>query len=196
VSKYLDKVIKEMANYANMGMPDGEGAMGMGSVSNMGMRGAHKGKAVKAYKLNDILRYRNAAEEEEGFDDMEGMDDEGMGDEFGSDDDMGGDTQELQQFFTDNPEPSDEEIAMYAEEHDMDLQGMRSAVYALIQSLLPDSEEGMDDEGMDDEFGSDEATGDDMDFSVSGDTGERPAKNEFEERMYRNRYGKRSDRRR
>jgi len=60
----------------------------------------------------------------------------------------------------------------------MGLQAMRQAVYDLIQSLLPDDEEGMDD-GMDDEM---DAGSDDMDFSVSGDTGERPAKNEFEER--------------
>lgn len=166
MSKYLDKVIEEMGNYGDMGMPDGEGAMGMGSVSNMGMRGGHQGKAMKAYKLNDVLRRRNQAEEEEGMGDMEGMDDY-------ESDDMGADTEELKQFFMDNPEPADEEIAQYAEEKGMDLEEMRKAVYALIQSLLPDAEEGMDDEmdSMDDE--------DSIDFSVSSDTGERPASNEL-----------------
>jgi len=184
MSKYLDKVIKEMKDYGNMGMPNGEGAMGMGSVEPIGgLRGGRNGKKViKAYELNDVLRTRNRAEEEEGMDDYESMDDmSGMDDMEGMDD--GGNNEELQQFFTDNPEPSDEEIAMYAEEHDMDLQAMRKAVYSLIQSLLPDSEEGMDDmEGMDAEADMGDEEG--LDFSVSGDTGERPAKNEFEERQY------------
>lgn len=162
MAKYLDKVIKEMRDYGSMGIPDGEGAMGMGSVSNMGMRGTHRGKAIKAYKLSDILRFRNQAEEEEDFNGMNDYES----------DDMGGDTEELKQFFMDNPEPSDEEIAMYAEEKDMDLQDMRKAVYALIQSLLPDDdEEGMDVSGEMDDEGS-------MDFSVRSDTGERPASNE------------------
>jgi len=151
------------------------------------MRGGHQGKAVKAYKLNDILRTRNRAEEEEDFSDMDGE----MGDMNGDMDMDDGNNEELQQFFTDNPTPSDEEIAMYADEHEMDLEGMRQAVYSLIQSLLPDSEEGMDDE-MDGEVEIDNEEGD-MDFDVRSDTGERPAKNEFEERSY----GRRStDRRR
>jgi len=80
-------------------------------------------------------------------------------------DDMENGTEELKQFFMDNPEPADEEIAMYAEEHGMDLQDMRQAVYRLIQSLLPSDEEGIDD--------------DEMDISIRGDTGERPASNEM-----------------
>lgn len=161
MSKYLEKVIEEMRSYNDMGMPDGEGSMGMGSVSTLGMRGGHQGKAIKAYKMNDILRSRNQAEEEEGLDSVDNMDDY-------ESDDMGDNTEELKQFFMDNPTPSDEEISIYAEEKGMDLEEMRQAVYALIQSLLPDEEEGMD--SMDDE--------DSIDFSVSGDTGERPATNE------------------
>jgi len=167
MSKYLKKVIEEMGNYSDMGMPDGEGSMGMGSVGTVGMRGAGCGdKKIKAYKLNDLLRTRNRAEEEEGLEDI---DPNAMDDEMGMNDENG--TEELKQFFISNPEPADEEIATYAEDHGMDLQEMRSAVYALIQSLLGD-EEGMDDE-MD--MGDEE----DMDFSVSGDTGEKPASNEM-----------------
>lgn len=168
MSKYLKQVIEEMGSYSEMGMPDGEGAMGMGSVAPMGMRGGHQGKAIKAYKLNDVLRHRNQAEEEEGLSDMEGMDDY-------ESDEMDDGVEELKQFFMDNPEPSDEEISMYAEEKGMDLQEMRKAVYSLIQSLLPDDEEGMDDpeaDSMDDS--------DSLDFNVSGDTGERPASNEMD----------------
>lgn len=172
MAKYLDKVIKEMADYSNMGMPDGAGACGMGSVKSMGMRGGHQGKKMRVFKE---LQFRNQAEEEEdsmnGMDDMDsmnGMDD--MGDMNG-DMDMGmddGHTEELTQFFTDNPAPSDEEIAMQAEELGLDLEGMRKAVYALIQSLLPSDEEdngsmdvemdmdmGDDETGMDDEMPSD-----------------------------------------
>lgn len=168
MSKRLDEIIEEMGNYSDMGMPDGQGAMGMGTAAPMGglRGGSSDGRPkLKAYKLNDVLRSRNRAEEEEGLDgidtDMEdtGMDDMGMEDEGG--------TAELKQFFTDNPEPSDDEISAYAEEHDMDLQEMRLAVYRLIQSLLPSDEEDMGDE-------------DSMDFSVSGDTGERPASNELD----------------
>ncbi len=55
-------------------------------------------------------------------------------------------------------------------------------------------EEGMD--GMDDmgdEMSMDSEGGDELDFSVTGDTGEKPPRKEFEERIYGRR---RSDRRR
>jgi len=139
VAKYLDKVIEEMNDYSSMGMPDGEGSMGMGTPQSMGVRGSRRGdKKLKAYKLNDLLdpRNRNRAEEEE-----DGMD---MDAEMGDMDN--GHTEELKSFFMDNPSPSDEEVAMKAEEMGLDLEGMRKAVYALIQSLLPSDEEDMDND--------------------------------------------------
>ena len=170
MSKYLDKVIEEMGSYSDMGMPDGQGSMGMGTAAPMGgLRGGRCGdgkQKITAYKLNDILRSRARAEEEEGMEDM----DAGMDADMSMDTDMDMEengTEELKQFFIDNPEPADEEIAAYAEEHGMDLEEMRIAVYQLIQSLLPSDEEGMDDE-------------DSIDFEVSGDTGERPATNELD----------------
>ncbi len=266
MSKYLSNVIKEMNDYGNMGLPDGEGSMGMGSQAPTGkLKDAFK---MQQLKTNQMLRRRSQAEEEEdrgmgGPDDMsaqadlDGMGDEGsmdgemgdemsmgdeegmdgmdgemgsmdgeMGDEEGMDDEMGteDDVAQLQQFFTDNPEPSDQDISQYADENGMDLGGMRSAVYALIGSLIQQSggdgsageefdwlgggdsalgtdgeDDGMgDEEGMGDEMDSmddgsmdgmeDDGETSEMDFSVPGDTGERPAKKEFEEK----RYGRRS----
>jgi len=169
VAKYLDKVIKEMADYSNMGMPDGDNTQGMGSVKSMGMRGGHQGKKLRVYKeINPLLRDRSQREEEEDsmeYDDMDsmnGMDDMGdMNGDMGMDD---GHTEELTQFFTDNPSPSDEEIAMQADDLGLDLEGMRKAVYALIQSLLPSDEEGNGsmDVDMDMDMGDDDmAMGDD-----------------------------------
>jgi len=228
VSKYLDNVIKEMNNYADMGLPDGEGSMGMGSRAPTGkLKDAFK---MQQLKTNQMLRRRNQAEEEEGSmgsdDDMsaqagvdsmgdealQGIDgevDAGMDGEvdagmdgnvdagMGTEDDVAS----LQQFFTDNPNPSDQEISQYAEENGMNLGGMRSAVYALIQSLLPndsesstkfnwlgsDTEDDLDADDLDADD-HDENTPDDMNdemnFSVPGDTGERPPKKEFEEHNY------------
>lgn len=144
MSKYLDKVIEEMGNYSEMGLPDGEGSMGMGTPGR-----AQGGRVTDAYKLNSLLRNRNRAEQQEDtLDDMEG----GMGDEMGDyEGDMNGDlegegdVEEIKSFFMDNPDPSDEEVMQYAEENGMDMQEMRKAVYRLIQSLLPSDEEGMDD---------------------------------------------------
>lgn len=237
MSRFLDSVISEMNNYADMGMPDGEGSMGMGSAPTGKLKDAYK---MKQLKVNNMLRNRNAAEEEE-MDAAMGDMDAAMGDDMGSMDDMGGEDEmsmdmdggdgggmfgdmeggagepsdELKQFFTDNPSPSDEEISQYAQEKGIDMQGMRTAVYDLIQSLMGSDggedyefgelgdEEGTDDEmsmgdeeGMDDEMsmGDEGGEGDDeMNFSVPGDTGERPPKKEFEERIYGRR---RSDRRR
>ncbi len=172
MAKYLDKVIKEMNNYGEMGLPDGTGSMGMGSVSPMALRGGNQGKAIKAYKLNDVLRHKNQAEEEEGLNDTEGMNDY-------ESDDMDNNTEELKQFFIDNPEPADEEIAAYAEEKGIDLQQLRKDVYALIQSLLQDDEDNMDDYESDDEPTDDFDNDNDIDFSVTSDTGERPATNEI-----------------
>lgn len=161
----LKEVIEEMGGYSDMG--------GMRSADSIGMMGRpNNGNKLKAYKLSDLLdpRNRNRAEEEE---DLEPMDDMDM--DMDMDTDMnaeGDDVEETKQFFLDNPEPSDEDIAMYAEERGMDMEDMRKAVYRLIRSLLatesPDDEMDVD---MDDE--------DSLDFSVSGDTGERPATNEL-----------------
>jgi len=161
VSKNLKKVIEEMGGYAGMGS-GGESNMGMRSAGTVGVMGGHHSKdnKLKAYKLSDLLQSRLNSDEEEDLGDID-TDVDGM------DDDMGDDNvEELKQFFIDNPAPADEEIAAYAEAHNMDLEEMRQAVYSLIQSLLPDDEEDMGDE-------------DSMDFSVSGDTGERPASNEM-----------------
>lgn len=224
-----------MNNYGNMGMPDGEGSMGMGSQAPTGkLKDAFK---IQQLKTNHMLRRRSQAEEEEpgmgGQDDMSAMagadsmgdqddyaggEEGGMNDQMGMDDGMGSedDVAALQQFFTDTPEPSDQEISQYAQENGMDMQGMRSAVYALIKSLIQSSgataagEEfdwlGSDDEkfggdesdpeGMgDEEYGMDDGSEggtDELNFSVPGDTGERPAKKEFEERKF----GRRSSDRR
>jgi len=161
MAKYLDRVIKEMQQYSDMGMPDGEGVMGMGDTSSLGMRGRRSDVKLKAYKLNDILQRRNRAEEEEL--DMYSMNNKPN-------------VVELKQFFMDTPSPTDEEIADYAEQHGMDLQDMRQAVYALIQSLLPSD----DMQDIDSEMGSDMNGDDEIAFSVRSDTGERPAGNEID----------------
>lgn len=149
MAKYLDKVIEEMGNYSEMGMPDGEGSMGMGTPSH-----GEGGRVTNAYKLNSLLRRRNQGEQQEDtLDDMEGGTSDEMGDYEG---DMNGegDVEEIKSFFMDNPNPSHEEVMQYAEEHGMDMEEMRQAVYRLIQSLLPSDEEGMDDyEDMGDEEG-------------------------------------------
>lgn len=168
MSKYLDKVIEEMGDYGDMGHPTGETSMGMGSATPMGIMGGCTGKKkIKAYKLRDLLQQRTRAEEEEDLGDI-GDEEAGMDGEFGMDGEANGnDVEELKQFFIDNPFPSHEEIAAYAEEHGMDMEEMRSSVYELIQSLLSNDEEDMGNE-------------DSMDFSVSSDTGERPASNEMD----------------
>jgi len=145
MSKYLDKVIEEMGDYGDMGHPTGETSMGMGSASSMGIMGGCNGgqKKIKAYKLRDLLQQRTRAEEEEDLSDIDN-EENGMDDEANSND-----IEELKQFFMDNPEPADEEIAAYAEEHGMDLEEMRLAVYELIQSLLGDEEQPDDEMDMD-----------------------------------------------
>jgi len=184
MSKYLDKAIKEMRNYGDMGLPDGENGGGMGS----------KNPVVNAYKMNNILRRRQAAEEEEmnidqGMRDAEMPDDEEM--DMGAEDagmemdmDMGGeeemgmgdevDTEEMKAFFQDNEAPSDEEVQQYADERGIDMEQMRQEVYALIQSLLGDSDpvgDGEEDMGMD--AMDDEADmGDEIEFSAPMDGGE------------------------
>ena len=183
----LDKAIKEMKSYGDMGLPDGENGGGMGSENPV----------VNAYRMNNILRRRNQAEEEEmnidgGMRDADmpdgdeaRMDDKdydmdmdmdmphGDHDEMDNEEGLGmddeGDTEEMRSFFQDNPAPSDDEVMQYAEERGMDMEQMRQEVYALIQSLLGgedpvgDGEEDMGDEmGMDDEQGMD----DELEFSV------------------------------
>ncbi len=106
---------------------------------------------------------------EEGLGDdmgMEGgMDPDGaMGDEMGMGDE-GADSSEMQQFFSDNPTPSDEEVAQYAQERGIDMEQMRQEVYALIQSLLDTQGGEGDTDG--DLFGGIEAGGEEMDM---GDT--------------------------
>lgn len=214
---FLDKAIKEMRSYGDMGVPDGENGMGMGDTK---MIPQGKGnKVVNAYKMNDILRKRNQAEEEEmnmssgmnggmsgeqypPADEEEGLSpeefqdqlagEEGMGDEMGMDMEMGGmddgmgdegmgdesGAEEMRQFFTDNPTPSDEEIAQYAQERGIDMQQMRQEVYTLIQSLLDTQAGGEDMEGgmfgdIEVPGGDEEMAGgiDDMDGEMSGDMG-------------------------
>ena len=165
MSKYLEQVIKEMSDYGSMGLPSGETGMGMGSVApvgNGGLRGAQTGSEIKAYKLNDLLGQHRRAEEEEF--DMENDEHNAPG---------AYDLDALKQFFITNPEPSDGEIHQYASDNNMDLDEMRKAVYALIGSLIgmeTDVPADVDNDIADDEF----------DFSVSGDTGERPATNELD----------------
>lgn len=164
----LDKAIKEMKNYGDMGLPDGENGGGMGSSNPI----------VNAYRMNNILRRAAMADEEEmkidgGMRDADMPDDEaemddkdykmdipgneaGMevdnmdGDEMGMDDEV--DTEEMKAFFQDNAAPSDEEVQEYADERGIDMEQMRQEVYALIQSLLGgedpvgDGEEDMGDE--------------------------------------------------
>ncbi len=205
---FLDKAIKEMRSYGDMGIPDGENGQGMGDTQ-MIPQGKGGKKVVNAYKLNNILRNRNQAEEEEmnmtsgmnggmsgeqypqdgedeglspeefqnqlagedGLGDEMGMDTEmGMGDEMGMDDGQA-DSGEMQQFFTDNPAPSDEEISQYAQERGIDMQQMRQEVYALIQSLL-DTQGGEDMEGgMFGDIGMDSEMGDEMDSEMGDEEG-------------------------
>ena len=200
----LDKAIKEMKSYGDMGLPDGENGGGMGSENPV----------VNAYRMNNILRRRNQAEEEEmnidggmrdadmpdgdearmddkdyGMDmdmDMPPGDHEEMDNEvgLGMDDDV--DTEEMRSFFQDNPAPSDDEVMQYAEERGMDMEQMRQEVYALIQSLLGgedpvgDGEENMDydEQGMDDED-----MGDEIEFSapMGGKEDEYDVRDEEEE---------------
>lgn len=138
----MDDVIKEMSDYSNLGLPNGEGSMGMGTPGR-----AEGGRIKDAYKINSLLRNRNAGEQQEDtLDDMDGAGE--MDFEVGNDGDMEaeGNVEEIKAFFMDNPDPSDEEVMQYAEENGMDMQEMRKAVYSLIQSLLPSDEEGMDDD--------------------------------------------------
>ena len=177
MSKYLDKAIKEMKSYGDMGLPDGETSGGMGDTS--------KNPVVNAYRMNNILRRRAAADEEEmnidgGMRDAEMPDDdearmddkdydmdmpgdeEAMGmdmsvdiDDIGDEDNGEVDTEELKQFFQDNPSPSDDEIVQYAQERGIDMEQMRQEVYALIQALLGEQDPVGDGEA-DAEFADDE----------------------------------------
>ena len=206
----LDKVIKEMKSYGDMGLPDGENGGGMGS----------KNPVVNAYRMNNILRRRQRAEEEEmnidggmrdadmpDDDDESYMDDkdykmdmdmttppgdhEEMDNEEGLGMDDEGDTEEMKSFFQDNPAPTDDEVMQYAEERGIDMEQMRQEVYALIQSLLGgedpvgDGEEdmGYDDEGMGDE----EDMGDEIDFSAPMNGEEDEYDEEEEPKMQANR---------
>ena len=176
MSKFLDKALKEMRSYGEMGLPDGETSGGMGDTS--------KNPVVNAYRMNKILRHRQKAEEEEfnidgGMRDAEMPDDEmdmdaaccddemDMDMEMGSDEEMGGDidTEELKAFFQENPSPSDEEITAFAEERGVDMQQMRQEVYALIQELLGGQDPVGDGEA-DAEFADDEGADDEIEFSA------------------------------
>jgi len=147
--------------------------------------------ANSAQSMNDRLRHHARAEDEEedgmnfdmgggehypSDDEMGGMEDEmnqtsmndmgdmDMGDvEMGMDDCGDVDVEEVKNFFSDNPSPSDEEIAQYAGERGIEMDQLRQEVYALIQSLL--DVEGGEEMGMDDEM----AGVDDMDGMDSGD---------------------------
>jgi len=187
MSKFLDKAIKEMKDYGDMGLPDGENGGGMGS----------KNPVVNAYRMNNILRRRQQAEEEEmnidgGMrdadmpdDDEAHMDDkdykmdmdmttppgdhEEMDNEqgLGMDDEV--DTEEMKSFFQDNTAPSDEEVQQYADERGIDMEQMRQEVYALIQSLLGDTDpvgDGEEDMGDEMDMGGEEDMGDEIEFSA------------------------------
>lgn len=179
MAKYLDKVIEEMGNYSEMGMPTGEGAMGMGVPYK-----SEGGRVKDAYKINSILRNRNHAEQQEDtVDDVEIE----PGDEMNDYEDNMNDednVEEIKTFFMDNPDPSDQEVMQYAEEHDMDMQEMRKTVYRLIQSLLSSDEENMDDY---DKMGNDEGNVS-MDMDMGGDDENRMSGHE--EREIRMRSGR------
>ncbi len=203
---HLDKAIKEMRSYGDMGIPDGENGQGMGDTQPI-PDGKGRNKVVDAYKMNSILRNRNRAEEEEmnltsgmnggmsgeqypqdeegdeGLSPDEFQDqlagEEGLGDDMGMEMDMdmemGGEegdgaNDEMKNFFTDNPTPSDDEIAQYAQERGMDMEQMRQEVYALIQSLLDTQAGGDAVDG--DMFGGIEADGEmEMDGDMSDEDG-------------------------
>lgn len=203
MSKFLDDAIKEMKNYGDMGLPDGENGGGMGSQES-------KNPVVNAYRMNNILRRQQRAEEEESFMDIDGGmrdaempdDEEGMGGEEGGmemdmepmDNEQGlgmdgeGDTEEMKAFFQDNPAPSDEEVMQYADERGIDMEQMRQEVYELIQSLLGDSDpvgDGEEEGGMemDMDMGDDEEDmGDEIEFSapMNKNMEERPRDEEEE----------------
>lgn len=60
----------------------------------------------------------------------------------------------MKAFFQDNAAPSDEEVQQYADERGIDMEQMRQEVYALIQSLLGDSDPvGDGEEDMGDDMG-------------------------------------------
>jgi len=141
--------------------------------------------------LNDRLRHHTRAEEEEN--DMNY--DMGGGEDYPSDEEMGGmedeinqtsmndmsmddmgmdvgedgvDIEEVKNFFTDNPSPTDEEIAQYAGERGIEMDQLRQEVYALIQSLL-DAAKGDEEMGMDDTQGMDDMDGMSSDDDMSAD---------------------------
>lgn len=172
MGKILDKVLSEMRDYSEMGLPTGETGMGMGDVPPDMRRHAGMGdKVKKAYRMNDILRHRGRAEEEEVSQ---------YDDQYDDYDNQSIDIEELKSFFKENPYPSDEEVIAFAEEHGIDMEEMRQAVYALIQELLGGDEEYDSEPDFDeDDYGSsDEYSDDEFSFDVSSDTGERPARNE------------------
>ena len=154
MSKRLNKIIEEMGGYGDMGLPDGEHAMGMGTPTAEVPRQTGENILKAVHKL---IKLRHKAEEEEDLDDV----DTNMDMDMEMDDENG--VEEIKQFFLDNPEPSDEDIEAYAEEHGLDMDEMRQVVYSLIRELLgteaPDDEApvgDMDDMAMDDEMADDE----------------------------------------
>lgn len=191
MSKFLDSAIREMKNYGDMGLPDGENGGGMGSSKN---------PVVDAFRMNSILRRRQQAEEEEmnmeqgmrddempddemGMDGEEGgmemdMDMEPMDNEQGLGMDDEGDTEEMKAFFQDNPAPTDDEVMQYAEERGIDMEQMRQEVYTLIQSLLGDQDpvgDGEEEGGMEmdmDMGDGEEDMGDEIEFSAPMDSGD------------------------
>ncbi len=177
MAKYLDKVIEEMGKYSEMGLPDGEGSMGMGTPGHQ-----QGGRVTDAYKLNSLLRRRNRAEQQEDtVDDMDAGIDSEMDTYKGDVDDKDG-IEEIKTFFIDNPNPSDEDVMQYAEEHNMDMQQMRQAVYNLIQELLSYNDEEMDDY--------DASSSDSSDVSIDMDTGDKTEMANNEEREIRTRSGR------
>jgi len=79
------------------------------------------------------------------------------------------DTEEMKAFFQDNTAPSDEEVQQYADERGIDMEQMRQEVYALIQSLLGDTDpvgDGEEDMGDEMDMGGEEDMGDEIEFSA------------------------------
>ncbi len=191
MSKYLDKAIKEMRSYSDMGLPDGETGGGMGSQGNNKIANAYK--MLKKQQRNEPEEWlktrqhaQRAEEEETEMDDMRGMDTSddvemddkdykmdipgneagmevpNMDDELGMDAEV--DTEEMKAFFQDNPAPSDEEVQQYADERGIDMEQMRQEVYELIQSLLGASDPVGD--GEDDMDAAEDDMGGEIEFSA------------------------------
>ncbi len=167
MAKFLDEVIKEMASYGNARPSDG---MNMGKVDTVGLRGSNQGDtAIKTYKMNDLLG-DETPDSDENYSNDEAPD--------------------LKQFFMDYPKPSDEDVIAFVDKHGISMDEMRTQVYALINDLLNTGDDGMEFDGRPDM--DDHNDEDPLDFSVSGDTGERPANNEMEQQLYKRRFIKRA----